>query len=342
MARKTNTSSITIRDVAREAGVSVATVSRYLNGTAVVSKPVSERIQQALTELQYRPHMAARQLATQKMMAIGLSLNNIYNDFFAPLLYGIEEMVQQAGYNLLVATSRPERHEGAAPALGAHNVDGLLVFADSLSDQELRVLHEQNLPMVLIHRTSPEGLDIPCVTIENKATTYKVIEHLIVEHHRRNIVFVQGKTSQEDSRWRLVGYKNALKAHGIPFDADLVIPGDFEREVAYLSMRDFLRNSKRKEFDAVFTGDDFAAIGVIEALEQSGLQIPKDVSVAGFNDARHAAFLNPPLTTVKAPTYEIGRMAAKNLFHQLKHEPVEPVTLLPMEIVIRQSCGCKG
>ncbi|MEX1248141.1 MAG: LacI family DNA-binding transcriptional regulator [Anaerolineales bacterium] len=114
MARKPTTSSITIRDVARQAGVSVATVSRHINETARVSGPVAERIEEVLNRLQYRPHTAARQLATQKVMAIGLLLNSIYKDFFGPLLCGIEDLVQQNGYNLLVATNRPERRQGVS------------------------------------------------------------------------------------------------------------------------------------------------------------------------------------------------------------------------------------
>ncbi|MEX2162041.1 MAG: LacI family DNA-binding transcriptional regulator [Anaerolineales bacterium] len=340
MARKPNTSSITIRDVARQAGVSVATVSRYINETARVSEPVGERIEEVLNRLQYRPHAAARQLATQKMLAIGLLLNSIYNDFFGPLLYGIEELVQQNGYNLLVATSRPERRKENYPALGPHNVDGLLVFADSLTDKELAGLHAQKLPMVLIHRSSPEGLDIPCVTVENKAATFHLIEHLIKQHGRKSIVFMRGKVDQEDSYWREIGYREALEANGLEFDPELMLPGDFQRDVAYLSMRDFLSRPKRRQIDAVFTGDDSAAIGVMEALEQSGLRVPQDVSVVGFNDSRHSAFLNPPLTTINAPTHEVGRIATKNLFNQITNHPVDSVTLLPTEIIIRQSCGC--
>jgi LacI family transcriptional regulator len=340
MARKPVSSSITIRDVARQAGVSVATVSRYINDTARVSEPVGERIEEVLTRLHYRPHAAARQLATQKMMAIGLLLDSIYNDFFGPLLYGIEEVVQQNGYNLLVATSQPDRRKLAYPALGSHNVDGLLVFANSLSIQELSAFSEQKLAMVLIHRSSPEGIEIPSVTVENKAATFGMIEHLITKHGRRRIVFMRGKVDQEDSHWREVGYKQALAAHGIKFDPSLILAGDFQRDVAYLSMREFLTQPKRKTFDAVFTGDDAAAIGVMEALEQSKLRVPQDVAVVGFNDSRHSAFLNPPLTTIKAPTHEVGRIAARNMFNLLNQYPVDKTTLLPTEIIIRQSCGC--
>jgi DNA-binding LacI/PurR family transcriptional regulator len=159
-------------------------------------------------------------------------------------------------------------------------------------------------------------------------------------HGRKNIVFMEGKSDQEDSHWRKVGYSEALEKHGLKFDPALVLPGDFERDVAYLSMREFLARPKRKAFDAVFTGDDSAAIGVLEALEQSGIKVPAQVSVIGFNDSRHSSFLNPPLTTIKAPTHEVGRIAAKNLFNLINSSPVDDVTLLPTEIILRKSCGC--
>jgi DNA-binding LacI/PurR family transcriptional regulator len=319
----------------------VATVSRFINDSAPVSEPVAERIEEVMTRLQYRPHVAARQLATKKLMAIGFLLNSNYNDYFGPLLFGIEDCVQQKGYNLLVATSRADRRVGSSPALGLHNVDGLLVFVDSLSQEELRDLHAQHLPMVLIHSSSPEGLNIPSVTVENKAATYKLIDHLITVHNRRKILFLRGKENQEDSYWREQGYKGALADHKIRYEKSLVLRGDFERKVAYQTMMDFLEGQNPKSFDAVFAGDDSAAIGVLDALGRHGQRVPQDVSVVGFNDSNHAAFLSPPLTTVKAPTPEVGRIAAQNLFSLINRNPVEPVTLLPTILVIRQSCGCQ-
>lgn len=341
MTRKSNPS-ITIRDVAKQAGVSVATVSRYINSSAPVSSTVAKRIEKVMNRLSYVPHAAARTLASQKTLVVGFLLNSMYNDFFGPMLYGIESVVQQNGYNMLVATTPPGKRFGGRPPLGAHNVDGLLVFADTLAEEDLRILYKQGLPIVLIHRSSPEGLEIPGVTVENKAATFALIDHLVKKHDRRRIVFMRGPEKQEDSFWREQGYREALKSNGIKYDPKIMLHGDFERDIAYLSMKDFLASNNRPAFDAVFAGDDSAAIGVLDALEKSGLRVPKDVSVVGFNDMRHSAFLNPPLTTIQAPTHEVGRIAAKNLFNLIKDYPVENVTLLPTQIIIRNSCGCTG
>ena len=343
MARKPSSPAATIRDVARQAGVSVATVSRYINDTAPVSEPVAERIAAVLIKLKYVPHAAARQLATQKMMAIGLLHNNNANDdFFSLLLHGIESEVQQNDYNLLVAAIGPDRRKGIYPALGAQNVDGLLVIADSLGDDDLEVFHSQNLPLVLIQRSSPKGLNIPSVTVENKAATFRLVDHLITKHGRKRILFIRGPKGQEESFLREQGYREALDKHKIKYDPAFILAGHFQRDVACASMRSFLDGNGKRTFDAVFAGDDSAAIGVMDALGQVGLRVPRDVSVAGFNDSHYAAFLNPPLTTIKAPTHEVGRIATRNLFDLINLQPVKSVTLLPTEIILRQSCGCTG
>lgn len=332
-------SSVTIRDVAREADVSVATVSRYLNQSARVSEEVTQRIERAIADLNYVPHAAARHLATQKTRVIGLLLTNMHNDFFAPLVSGIEAVVQQEGYNLLVATHRADIKPDVQLPIGAHNTDGMIIFADSLSDDDIISLHRSGFPMVLIHRSSPPDYQIPSVTIENKNATCRLVDHLITVHGKQKILFVRGPINQEDSHWRELGYRQALQENNLEVDMNLVISGEFEREIAYQEMTKFLVNG-HPEFDAVFTGDDDSAIGVINALLEAGYRVPDDISVAGFDDLRLSAFLTPPLTTVCAPTEVVGRTAAKHLFDFLAGKDVDPITLLPTEIVIRRSCGC--
>jgi LacI family transcriptional regulator len=332
-------SSVTIRDVAQKAGVSPATVSRYINGSAPVSTEVAKRIQEVMGDLKYVPHAAARQLATQKAHAIGVLLTDINSEFFPPLIGGIESIVQQEGYNLLVATRRARDQVDAQIPIGPHNSDGMIVFAGSLDDNEILKLHQASFPLVLIYRASPEGANIPSVTIRNKRATRKLIDHLIEVHHRSRIVFVRGPASQEDSQWREMGYQESLEAHGLAYDLNLIIPGEYNRRDAYQVMSQFLEDAP-PDFDAVFTGNDDSAIGVLDALCEKGLRIPDDISVAGFDDLELSAFLTPPLTTVNAPSDRVGKTAAQHLFNLLAGQKVDPVTLLPTEIVVRRSCGC--
>ncbi len=337
MTRKSQ--SVTIRHVAQKAGVSVATVSRYLNRSAPISEEVSARLEEVMAELRYVPHAAARQLASQKTRVVGLLLNNLHNDFFVPLLNGIEAVVRKYGYNLVIATYHSEGRD-APPPIGPHNTDGLLVFSDGLTDADLIALHDRKFPLVLVHRTPPPGLDIPSVTVENKKITVELINHLINVHGKRRILFMRGPVHQEDSNWREVGYKNALAANGIPFDEALVLNGEFERDVAQKVLGNFLADENHPSFDAVFTGDDDAAIGVLTALRDKGYQVPEDISVIGFDNLGFSSFLTPPLTTVSAPTEKVGQIATEKLFSLFEEQFLEEVTLLPTELIIRRSCGC--
>lgn len=333
--------SVTIRQVAQKAGVSVATVSRYINQNAPISKNVSERLKLVMTELRYVPHAAARQLASQKTRVVGLLLNNLHNDFFVPLLNGIEGVVRKHEYNLVIATYHSDsRH--MPPPIGPHNTDGMLVFSDGLSDDDLISLHDRKFPMVLVHRTPPDSLNIPSVTVENKKITFELIEHLIKVHGRKRIMLLRGPVHQEDSYWRETGYKAALMANSIPFDEQLVLNGDFERATAHNILNEFIANNKHDAFDAIFAGDDDAAIGVLLSLRENGYRVPEDISVVGFDDLGFSAFLTPPLTTVSAPTETVGRIATEQLFSLFDKQFPEDITLLSTELIIRRSCGCNA
>jgi DNA-binding LacI/PurR family transcriptional regulator len=337
---KSRTSSVTIRDVAREAGVSVATVSRYLNHNTPVSEEVAERLQQVMRALKYVPQATARALATHKTHTIGLLLADIGGDFFAPLLNGIEAVTSAAGYDLLISCVRQPLHQtGSFSLLGPHNTDGVLIFADSLDDKGLGEYSESNFPTVLIHRSPPEALKLPCVTVENRSASKKIVDHLIEVHFRKHIVFLRGPKGQEDSFWREAGYRQALEAHDLPFDQALVAEGEFDRTIAGSAIQRLLKEGV--PFDGVFAGDDEAAVGVLNALREGGKRIPEDVAVVGFDDQRMAPYLTPPLTTVRAPTEEVGSEATRQLLQNIQAPgPCNGTTLLPTELVIRRSCGC--
>ena len=340
MTRRSN--SVTIYDVARQAGVSVATVSRYINRNVRVSAEVAERLDRVMSDLRYVPQAAARHLASRKTRVIGLLANNLHNDFFVPLLNGVEAVVRRKEYNLLIATYLANSRNYMFPPIGPHNTDGLLVFSDGLMDEDLANLTASSFPVVLVHRTPPPSLAIPSVTVENVEITHKLVDHFIQQHGRRRILFLQGPIHQEDSTKREMGYKSALQANGIPFDENLVLRGGFDRDIAYQVMDHLLGNGRQVAFDAVFTGDDDAAIGVLKALHQHGLSVPEDVAVIGFDDLGFAPFLNPPLTTVRAPTESVGRIAAERLFGLLENQSSDEVTILPTEIIFRRSCGCQS
>jgi len=338
MTKKSST--LTIRDVAKVAGVSVATVSRYMNHTGPVSQELGERISQVMLDLNYTPHAVARQLATKRTHAVGLVITTVMNDFFSPLVNGIFSVTTGNNYNLLVAVAKPENREKAIGSpVGPHNTDGVLVFANSLSEGQLVELCKTSFPMILLYRTPPPNLKIPSVAVENKLASRKLIDHLIEVHGRKRILYIRGPKDQEDSQWREKGYRAALEAHGLPIDESLILPGEFEHGAAYLALHDYLSQGHR-DFDGIFTGNDDSAVGILTALEEAGLRVPEDVSVVGFDDFRLAPFLNPPLTTVRAPTEQVGEIAAAQLAKLFQGLPIEQNVLLPTQIILRRSCGC--
>ena len=326
----------TIMDVAHQAQVSIATVSRVLNGNPTVQADYADRVRQAMEELQFVPRPAARVLAGKRTNTIGLLLPEISGAFFSPLLKGIEAGAHEAGYDLLVHST--QQVETTRPRLGEHNTDGLLIFTHSLAPRELQRLYSFNFPVVLLHQTPPDDLKIPTIAIENKEGAARLVEHLIRVHRRTRILFLRGPEGHEDSVWRERGYREALEANKIRFDPNLIASGGFDDEEACIAIQGLL--SKRVSFDAVFAGDDDAAIGAIRALRLAGRLIPKDVAVVGFDDVPFARYLSPALTTVRAPIEQVGGEAVRQLVRLIDGQAAETLILMPTQLVIRESCGC--
>lgn len=336
MTRRSN--SITIRDVAQKAGVSVATVSRYINRYPNISEEISTRIQQVMDELNYSPLMAARNLAKRKTSTVGLLSFSVEYGFFGPLVSGLEDALKENGCNLLISTY-PRDMKESDPPIGPHNTDGVVVFSNTLSEECLAEWYRVHFPVVLVHRTAPETLRLPSVNIENRKSAFKLVEHLIKVHGRMHIVFVRAPEYQEDDHYREEAYRAALKEYSIPFDPNLIIGGNYNRKAARQAMEEFLCNNPPL-FDAVFAGDDDLALSVISALQSAGLKIPEDVAVVGFDDQRFSRLLVPPLTTVHAPTEEVGREAGRQMIKLLNGQEFEHERILPTKLVIRKSCGC--
>lgn len=328
----------TIEDVARLAGVSIATVSRVINGKSPVVAETAQRVMDAIRELNYVPRAAARILASKRTDTLGLIVPEISGDFFAPMLRGIEAAAGEAGYDLLIHTTSYKKPEMRRHTLGEHNTDGLLVFIGSMELDELTRLNSINFPVVFLHQTAPDGLNIPVVTVENKKGAMLAVEHLIEVHECRRILCLNGPEGNEDAAWRERGYRLALEKHNIPFIPELVVPGDFFSKRAEKAMHAFLKTGIA--FDAVFSGDDMAAVGVMTALREAGKRVPDDVKIIGFDDIALARHLTPPLTTIHAPTEEVGRVATNLLVRLIRNEPVETEILLPTALTIRESCGC--
>lgn len=294
-----------------------------------------------MLQLSYQPTPAAQGLARGKMNTIGLVVDEINGEYFQPMLRGIQAGASDAGYDLLIYSLRRNNRAGQY-AVSEKNCDGLVVFADSLPDEELCRLAAMKFPVVLLHRSAPDGLAIPCVTIENKRGARELVDYLIEQRGHRRIAFLRGQDNHEDSYWREMGYRESLAAHGIEFDARLVGKGDFSEDVAYETVTQWLRRGIK--MDVIFAADDDSAIGAMFAIKENGLRVPEDIAVVGFDDIRLANYLDPPLTTVRAPIEKVSRTAVEKLLEVMakgvNNAAAPPVTLLPTELIIRRSCGC--
>jgi LacI family transcriptional regulator len=276
-------------------------------------------------------------LAGKRTSTIGLLMSEISGAFFPPLLKGIEAGAHAAGYDLLIHATQQEGP--SRRPLGEHNTDGLLIFTDSLDHRDLHRLHNINFPMVLLHQSPPDALDIPVIAIENKDGAAMLVKHLIELHGRRRIVFLQGPEGHEDSVWRERGYREALEAHDLAFEPELVASGAFDEDEAFATIQQMLLDGV--EFDAIFAGDDDSAIGAMRALKLAGRLIPGDVAVVGFDDVPFARYLSPALTTVRAPIEAVGREAVRQLIRLMNGQKAEALTLMRTELIIRKSCGCQ-
>ena len=330
-------SRVTLRDVAREAGVSIKTVSRVVNREREVNPATAARVDEILLRLGYQPNELARGLRGGRSHTIGLMIADISNPFYSSCAKAVEEVVRAHGYTVMLCTSSedPQIERSYVELLNRRRVDGLLLVPAADGHEYLAAQQEAGTPVVALDRPV-EGLETDLVLVKNRAGTREVIYHLIGHGHRR-IAFVGDQEHVYTTRKRLEGYKEALKQAGL--------------EEIYRLGADGIATAKKvtegllesQEYPtAFFAANNLIAVGVLQALEQAGLRVPDDVAFAAFDDFELAAVLHPRLTLVRQPAYELGRTAAELLFERLeKREPSSPRrVVLPTELMIRESCGC--
>ncbi len=334
MTRKTP--SPTIADVARTAGVSISTVSRILNGSPLVANETLERVRAAIQKLGYTPHSAARTLALRHTNTLGVLLESVDSPFFASVVAGAEEAAYAEGFTLLIATPW-HLFRGERPALTPTNTDGLMTVGVQLQKKHFSS-YQNGYPIISLYQPAPRSLHIPLVSVDNKQGAYKVVEHLIREHGMSRIAFLRGPKGNYDSRLREQGFRQAMKKYGLEVDENLVGEGGFKYPHSRGTVMRWIKQGCLPQ--AVFAGNDDAALDVILTLYGEGVRVPQDVAVVGFDNSIMAATMVPPLTTVHAPGLDVGREAARQLLRLIHTGESTPLTLIPTELVVRNSCGC--
>ena len=324
----------TIKDVARVAGVSVATVSRALNGADNVLPGTKQRILDAARELRFSPSGAARSLITRRTDTIGALLPDLHGEYFSELIRGIDQAARARGLHLLVSSSHGDADEAAA-ALRAMNgrVDGLIVMSPHADAEFLSHNLPGSLPAVLLNTE----VDLPGharFVVDNFGGAHLMTRHL-AGHGRQRIAFISGPLGNHEAQERLRGYRAGLGS-GM---REIVFEGDFSEESGLSAGRRIALTEPRP--DAVFAANDMMAIGCLAALKESGLRVPEDIALGGFDDIPIARYVAPALTTIRVPIAALGTAALDALVKAVETPatPAGPTTVIPVELVVRRSCS---
>ena len=325
----------TIKDVARVAGVSVATVSRALNGAENVLPDTRQRIVDAARELRYSPSGAARSLITRRTDTIGALLPDLHGEFFSELIRGIDQAARARGLHLLLSSSHDDANEAAA-ALRAMNgrVDGLIVMSPHADDDFL----SQNLPVSLPAVLLNSGVSEPTqrvFAVDNFGGARQMTEHLVRSGCRR-IAFLGGPAANFEARERERGYRAGLPEGMQPW----LLEGDFFEVGGQRAAAMLLGLHPTARPDAVFAANDIMAIGLLGALQAAGVRVPEDIALAGFDDIPVARYVSPALTTMHVPIAALGSQALDALADALEKDSNDvSTTVMPVQLVVRRSCG---
>ena len=324
-----------IRDVARLAGVSVATVSRALSNPEKVSDDSLDKVHKAIAQVGYRPNMLARNFRSARAYAVVVLVPDIANPFYSLFIRALEDRAQQKGYAVLLGDTRgtPEREMEYIRRVETRLADGIVQLRPSSEKSQ------NNIPpdIPCVNACGCEYTTGPAIRIDNRAAAKTMVNYLISLGHKR-IGVISGLKDNPHAIDRLEGYKEALAEAGIPFEKDLIAEGDFTMWSGLNAAFQFCNMKVRPT--AIFSMNDEMAIGAMQTLKNQGIRIPEDMSVTGFDDIAYAKYSDPSLTTISQPAEEMGKMAMDMLLKVIEGEPLsQRECVLPTEFIIRKSTG---
>ncbi len=331
----------TIYEVAEQAQVSAATVSRVLSGAKFVSGELAQRVWDAVSELEYRPNHIARNLRARATSTIGVVIPDIQNPFFTSVVRGIEDALQVEKFTLLLANSDgdPSRERVCLDTLCAEEVAGLVFVPCNAEPRAYEHLGRQGVPVVAVDR-SPVGLNVDLIGVTNEEGARDAVLHM-ASLGRQRIALIGGPPSANVAVEREQGYRKALEQAGLAYLPALVVRADFREDGGYEAMTSLLGRPVLP--DAVFVANNLMAMGALRALSDAALRVPDEVALVSFDDIPWGTRVSPPLTAVAQPTYDLGVSAARILLDRIRepHRPVRRVAL-QTTLVVRRSCGAPG
>ena len=327
---------ITMKDIAEIVGVSESTVSRAINNKPGVGQKTRQKILKVAKERNFQPNRVAQNLAKQKTNVIGLLLPDISSLFYSDAARGVQDYAAKQGYQVIVCNTDKEMEEelNYINWLKSTQVAGMIFLGGGLVNSEIIKLGLTDYPLVLANRLVEE-VPLPSVLIDDTSGSFKATNHLLEKGYSR-IGLLLGPKNSWLSQNRLQGYKEALQKKNIEYDPDLVLNKSWSRKGGYQGFLDLMDLDESPR--AIFAANDLMAVGVVEAIKLGGYFIPQDIAVVGFDDTIVTSVIDPPLTTVKRPMYELGVNAAKKLFALIKEEDSgQEIEILDSELVIRES-----
>lgn len=335
-------SNVTLKEIANELGLSTMTVSRAINNKKNVDEKTRQRVLEKANSLGYTPNYLAKGLVSKKTFTIGVVIPEISHSFFPEVIKGVEEVVHQKKYQLILTHSAEdfEREKKAIETLRSKRVDGIMVSSSQRSTDHsfYEILKQSEIPFVFFDRCI-EGLGVSCISVNDKMSSKKITQHLI-DHGFKKIAHLSGPIDVSIGKERYEGYKEALNQSGLKVNDEWVIQAGFQEEDGRTAMQKLLSLPKKNWPEAIFAVNDPVAFGAIEVILEMGLSIPKDIAIVGFSDDIRAELMPTPLTTVKQPAYQVGKRAAEKLISIINNEDPEPENIEVLtKLKIRSSCG---
>ncbi len=330
---------ITIKDVAEAAGVSTATVSRVISENGNVSKKLAKRVINVINELDYHPDQSARRLRHRTTKIVGVVLSDIQNPFFTTLVVGIEGVLQEKGYILLLGNSCEDqnRENQHLSTFLSEQVAGIIFTSTGKDIASYKKFQAIGIPLIAVDRR-PADLDVDSVQLANEKASFDAVNHFFMEGHRR-IGLIAGLEYLSTGSERRDGYMRAFQASGIPVDPELIQYGDFRQDSGYRAMGALLDLTDPPS--AVLVSNNLMTLGALQMIHERDLTIPNQISIIGFDDIDWASSLRPPMTVIAQPVTEMG-IAAANLLLERIQNPEGPIKHLTFDsrLIVRASCWC--
>lgn len=329
-----------VKDIAFRAGVSSATVSRVLNNKPGVSPKSRKKVLETIEELGYEPNILARSLRVRRTHTIGVLVSDITNPFFAEVVRGIEDVAHKNGFSLILCNSEEDllKEKQYLTLLRAKRVDGIIFSPSGKNHTEVENTLKLGIPIVSMDRQI-DGHEIDSILVENAAGTRMAVHHL-ASHGYQKIAIISGPQSSTTGKERLEGYLQGINENNLSSDESIIMKSDFSLKGAISATNSLMQLSPRP--DALLVSNNLMTIGSLQVLSEVGMKIPKDIAVIGFDDMPWAALIDPPLSVISQPAYDMGNLAANVLLNRISkgYEGLPIKMRLNTQLIIRESCGC--